>query len=159
MRTPSTLAFVAVTLAAAAVPAAAQRAAADSAAVARTVADFHAALSAGDSAAALRLLAPDLRVLESGNVESLSEYRSHHLAADIAFSRAVPSERQVHAVSVADSVAWIVATSRSTGTYRDRAIDSDGAELMVLSRHGAGWRIRAIHWSSRAHRPGPGEPR
>ena len=43
-------------------------------------------------------------------------------------------------------------TSRTTGTYRERAINSAGAELMVLSRTADGWNIRAIHWSSRSVR-------
>ena len=102
--------------------------------------------------AALRLLAPDLRVLESGHIEDLSEYRAHHLAADIAFAQAVPSERQIHAVTVVDSVAWLSAKSRTAGTYGGRAINSDGAELMVLTRTPGGWRIRAIHWSNRARK-------
>ena len=62
----------------------------DSAAVAAVVGGFHDALARGDSAAALALLAPDVRILESG-----------------------------------------------------------GVELMVLTRTAGGWRISAIHWSSR----------
>jgi hypothetical protein len=34
----------------------------------------------------------------------------------------------------------------------DRDIDSQGAELMVLTRRGGRWMIAAIHWSSRARR-------
>ena len=60
---------------------------------------FHAALAAGDSAAALALLAPDAVVLESGEVETRAEYAAHHLAADIEFSRAVPSQRVVTLVA------------------------------------------------------------
>src|SRR5687768_11914331 len=53
------------------------------------VSEFHAALSTGDSATALRLLDPDAMVLESGEVETRDEYRSHHLAADIEFAKSV----------------------------------------------------------------------
>ena len=67
----------------------------DSTAILATVTAFHAALAAGDSAAALALLAPDAVVLESGEVETRAEYAAHHLAADIEFSRAVPSQRVV----------------------------------------------------------------
>ena len=125
---------------------------ADSAEVASVVAAFHAALVAGDSAAALARLAPDVQVIESGGTETLAEYRAHHLPADMAFAQAVPSERTVLRVTVIDSVAWITATSRSVGTFRGRAVDSDGAELMVLSRRAGQWHIRAIHWSSRSRR-------
>jgi ketosteroid isomerase-like protein len=121
---------------------------ADSAAVAAAVNRFHAALAAGDSAAALALLAPDVEVLESGDRETRAEYRAHHLAADIEFARTVRSERGPVRVRVRGDVAWATTMSTTRGTFRGRAIDSAGAELMVLVRTGSGWRIAAIHWSS-----------
>jgi ketosteroid isomerase-like protein len=121
----------------------------DSAAVAGTVSAFHQALAAGDSAAALALLAPDVTILESGGRESLAEYRSHHLPGDIQFAQAVPSIRGQLSVTVAGDVAWAVGTSVTTGTIEGRTINSTGAELMVLTRSSGTWRIRAIHWSSR----------
>lgn len=129
---------------------------ADSAAVARTVARFHTALAAGDSAAALALLAPDVTIVESGGVETREEYRSHHLPGDIGFARAVKSERSAVRVVVGGDVAWSTSTSTTQGEYRGRAINTAGAELMVLTRAAAapdGWHISAIHWSSRARRP------
>jgi ketosteroid isomerase-like protein len=125
----------------------------DSAAVMTTVERFHAALAAGDSAAALGLLAPDVLVLESGVVQTREEYRSHHLAADIAFAAAVPSQRTMTRVMVKGDVAWVSSTSTTTGEYRGRAVNSQGAELVVLTRNAGGWRISAIHWSSRTIRP------
>ena len=121
----------------------------DSAAVARTVSAFHQALAAGDSTAALALLAPDVAILESGGRESLAEYRSHHLPGDIQFARAVPSTPGPLSVTVAGDVAWAVGTSVTSGTMEGRTINSAGAELMVLTRKDGIWRIRAIHWSSR----------
>ena len=47
-------------------------------------------------------------------------------------------------------VAWAWSTNRAQGRIGEREIDSLGAELMVLSRAGASWVIRAIHWSSRS---------
>lgn len=126
----------------------------DSAAVAQAVTDYHAALARGDSVAALVLLAPDAVILESGGLESREEYRAHHLPGDIRFARAVPSRRGSIRVTVAGDVAWTVTSSETTGTYRDRAINSAGVELMVLSRTPEGWRIRGIHWSSRSRPPG-----
>jgi cyclophilin family peptidyl-prolyl cis-trans isomerase/ketosteroid isomerase-like protein len=110
---------------------------------------FHAALAAGDSAGALALLAPDAIVLESGDLETRAEYAAHHLAADITFTKTVPSTRVTTQVYQEGDVAWVTSVTTSRGTYRDRPIASQGAELMVLSRTEAGWRIRAIHWSSR----------
>lgn len=125
----------------------------DSAAVAAAVDRFHAALAAGDSTAALALLENDAVVLESGGVETREEYRAHHLASDIAFSRAIPSSRGAIRVRVEGDVAWVSSTSVMQGRFNERAIDSAGAELMVLRRTESGWRISAIHWSSRTRRP------
>jgi ketosteroid isomerase-like protein len=127
---------------------------ADSAAVATALERFHRALETGDSSAALGLLAPDLMVLESGATETLAEYREHHLPADLAFAGAVRNARAPVRVTLAGDVAWAVATSRTDGEYRGRKIASDGAELAVLSRSPDGWRIRAIHWSSRPRHSG-----
>lgn len=130
------------------------QAAPDSAAAVAAVAAFHAALARGDSTTALALLAPDAVILESGDLETREEYRAHHLPADIAFVRAVPSTAESRDVVVSGDVAWVTSTSRSAGTFRDRAVNSLNAELMVLSRDSTGWRIRAIHWSSRTRRQG-----
>jgi ketosteroid isomerase-like protein len=125
----------------------------DSLAVAETVRRFHAALAAGDSATVLSLLAEDAVVLESGRVETREQYRSGHLRGDIAFAREVPSTRGPVAVTVSGDVAWASATSSTVGERPGRAINAVGAELMVLSRDGASWKIRAIHWSSATRRP------
>lgn len=124
-------------------------AATDSADIAATVRAFHDALVAGDSAAAMALLAPDVIIQESGSVESRSEYAGHHLPGDMRFAKALPGVRSAQRVVVAGDAAWSTSSSTTKGTYRDRQINSAGAELMILSRSGGAWRIRAIHWSSR----------
>jgi ketosteroid isomerase-like protein len=133
-----------------------EHAAGDSAAVVETVERFHAALAAGDSTGALALLGPDVVILESGGAETRDEYRSHHLAADIAFAQAVKSERGPMRAVVRGDAAWVTSTSTTTGEYRGRHVHSTGTELVVLSRTPEGWRISAIHWSSRARRT-PGD--
>jgi uncharacterized protein (TIGR02246 family) len=125
----------------------------DSAAVARVVEAYDRALAAGDSAAALALLAPDATVLESGDAETRADYREHHLPADMAFARAVRGTRSPIRVVVRGDAAWATSTSTTQGSFRGRPVNSSGAELMVLTREPGGWRIRAIHWSSRAMRP------
>ncbi|MBW3570946.1 MAG: DUF4198 domain-containing protein [Gemmatimonadetes bacterium] len=125
----------------------------DSAEIADVVDRFHAGLVAADTAAVLRLLAPEVVVQESGGVETLSEYRSHHLPGDMAFARAVERDRSPIRVQVKGDVGWATSTSTTLGEYRGRTINSQGAELMVLRRDPEGWRIVAIHWSSRARRP------
>ncbi len=124
----------------------------DSAAVVAVVDSFHTALSTGDSVAALRLLAPDAVILESGSMETRAEYRSHHLAGDIAFSKAVKDKRGAMTVRVEGATAWTIGTSITEGQYNGRAINSAGAESMVLTKSANAWRIRSIHWSSRTRR-------
>jgi ketosteroid isomerase-like protein len=116
------------------------------------VSEFHAALSTGDSATVLRLLDPDATVLESGEVETRDEYRAHHLAADIEFARTVPSKRTVLSVVVVGDAGWIASKSESVGRMGTRSINSVGAELIVLRKRDTGWKIAAIHWSSRTRR-------
>lgn len=120
---------------------------------AATTARFHQLLARGDSAGAARLLAPDAVIQESGDLETRAEYIAHHLGADIQFAKAVPSKRTVVQMRRESDVVWVVARSVSKGTFEGRPVDSQGAELMILTRSGRGWHIRAIHWSSHRNRP------
>ena len=120
----------------------------DSAAVAAVVDRFQQALAEGDSATALSLLASDIVILESGGMETRDDYRGHHLPADIEFARAVRSVAAPLRVVVRGDAAWVTSTSTTQGNFRSRAINSAGAQLVVLTRETDGWKIRAIHWSS-----------
>ena len=125
----------------------------DSSAVAAAVSEYHLALERGDSAKAVSLLASDAVVLESGGVESRAEYRSHHLSSDVDFARAVQSVRSALRVTLNGTTAWTYGTSTTQGNFNGRAINSVGAESMILSKDSKGWKIRQIHWSSRTRRP------
>lgn len=154
MRHPRTAGFILLALALTAVSDRAQAqstmASGDSAAVAAVVTQFHGALEQGDSAQALGLLSDDAIILESGGTETKAEYRAGHLRGDIAFARAVSREQGAVRVVVSGDAAWASSSSLMRGTYRDREIHSRSVELMVLRRTAEGWRIAAIHWSSRA---------
>jgi ketosteroid isomerase-like protein len=113
-----------------------------------TVDAFHAALSRGEGAAAMKALAPDAIILEGGGVETRAEYESHHLAADMAFAKALPSTRSNVRVQINGDTAWLTSASRTEGSFNEKPINSRGAELVVLTKSADGWRIRAIHWSS-----------
>ena len=128
--------------------------AADSAAVARVVAMYSEAIASGDSAAALGLLADDAVILESGGIETRAEYRSDHLPADIRFAKGVRSQRGPVHVRIRGDVAWATSTSTTQREVNGSVANSNGAELMVLVRTPSGWKISAIHWSSRQRRPG-----
>jgi len=124
----------------------------DASAAVAAVEAYHRALQTGDTTIVRELLAEDVLVAESGGLETREEYLSHHLAGDMAFASAVTREPGQRHVTVLGDVAWVTSTSRTTGTFRDRSVDARGAELMVLTRSEVGWRIRAIHWSSRQAR-------
>lgn len=116
---------------------------------AATVERFHAALAAGDRQAALSLLDADVVIFESGGAEmSRDEYASHHLDADMQFSRAV-SVQTVHREShEAGDTAWVLTRTHTTGRFRGREVNADGVETMVLRRDDGQWRIVHVHWSS-----------
>ena len=123
---------------------------ADEAAVRAVANAFGQALAGGDSTAALALLHPEVAIFEGGRWESLDEYRSGHLRADMAYLQAVKQGTVRDVVTVSGDLALLTRETRTTGTYRDRTVDSAGAETMVLLRTREGWKIRHVHWSSRA---------
>jgi ketosteroid isomerase-like protein len=118
-------------------------------AAANVVDRFHAALKRGDTGAAVTLLAADALIFESGSVErSKAEYASHHLAADAAFAGATMHSMTRRSGSAVGDVAWIASEGKTTGIYKDRAIDSVSTETMILRRTNRAWQIVHIHWSS-----------
>lgn len=120
----------------------------------QAVEGFHAALASGETQKALDYLAPDVLIVEEGGAErSRAEYASHHLAADIAFTRAVPSATLSSTGDAIGALAYVVTESRMTGTYNGKPVDRLSAESMVLRNGPAGWKIVHIHWSSRAAKP------
>jgi ketosteroid isomerase-like protein len=124
------------------------------AAVRAVVTGFHGALTAGEAAKAMSLVADDAVFLEAGTVETRSQYEKDHLPADIDFEKGVTIKRSPIRIVMAGDAAWATCTSEYQGTFQGRTVDSIGTELIVLSRSGGSWKIRAIHWSSRA-RPKP----
>lgn len=114
---------------------------------------FHAALGSGDADAVLALLSEDVLVLEEGGAErSRDEYAGHHLPADMTFAAATTAEVTRRAARVEGDVAWVLTEGRTTGAFNGRPVNRLTAETMILHRDGDAWRIRHIHWSSRAPR-------
>jgi ketosteroid isomerase-like protein len=115
---------------------------------------FGKALASGDREAALVLLAPDLLVYEFGGQEaSREEYAAGHLASDMEFLKGASVSTLDRRQSVHGEVAVVTTRTRTTGTYKDKPVDSLGTETMVLRRDGTHWRITHIHWSSRPAAP------
>jgi len=121
----------------------------DEAAIRDVVEGFHAALSAGDSTGALAYLHDDLIVYEAGHAETLEEYRSGHLASDIAFSRAIVFTTERDTVVPGLELSLYLREYSMKGSYRDHQIDARGVETIVLALTEEAWKIRHIHWSSR----------
>lgn len=112
---------------------------------------FHAALRRGDTKAALSYLAEKALIYESGGVErGRQEYAAHHLGADAAFAQAVPGTITRRNGEAAGNIAWIATEGRTTGTYKDKAVDRVTSETMVMQRQSKTWKIIHIHWSSAA---------
>ncbi|PZO01106.1 MAG: DUF4440 domain-containing protein [Alphaproteobacteria bacterium] len=124
----------------------------DAAAPAIAVVDaFHAALGWGESDAVLALLTEDVMVLEEGGAErSREEYAGHHLPADMAYAAAAEAEISRRVAWVEGDIAWVLTEGRAGGTFNGRPVDRLTAETMILHRQAGEWRIRHIHWSSRA---------
>lgn len=137
----------------AAIPAgAAAQAKLDSAGAVAAVEQFHAALAAGDSARAVGVLTDDVLVIEAGAIQTRAEYLGGHLGADMKASRDSKSERAVVQIRVVGDMAYVVSKTVTPPTGAAGNTGSELAELMVVSRTGSSWKIRAVHWSSRRRR-------
>jgi ketosteroid isomerase-like protein len=116
------------------------------------VAAFGKALATGDTSGALALLHPDVVIFEGGGWETLEDYRKGHLRADINAMQSLKQETLRDVIKVSGDLALSTREYSTTGQRGERAIDNVGAESMVLLRTSTGWKIRHIHWSSRARR-------
>jgi ketosteroid isomerase-like protein len=115
---------------------------------------FHKALTDGDTEQAMALLADDVLIYESGYAETgKAEYASHHLEADMAFLKGVKQSVSARSAQASGDVAWVTSQGETTGTYKDKAIDSASTETMVLRRIDGQWKIVHIHWSSADNKP------
>lgn len=115
---------------------------------------FHKALADDNSGQALALLADDVLIYESGGAEtSKAEYASHHLDADMAFLKGVKQSVSARSAQASGDVAWVTSQGETTGTYKDKTIDSASTETMILRRSDGQWKIVHIHWSSADNKP------
>lgn len=115
-----------------------------------TVERFQMALADRDSATVDELLLSDAVILEGGGLETKTEYFGHHFGADAAFLSDLDREIESRQVRKDNGTVWVSTKSRLHGTYSNDSVDLSSAELMVLRETPDGWRIAAIHWSSRS---------
>jgi len=125
---------------------------ADSVTAVAAVERFHGALAASDSALAVSLLADDALVIESGAIQSRAEYLSHHLGADMKASQGSKGVRSVTNVTVVGAMAYVVSKTETPASGAEGSTASELVELMIVSKSTNGWKIRAVHWSSRRRR-------
>src|SRR5262245_40555508 len=114
--------------------------------IAKVVNAFYGAISAGDNAAAMKLIAPDAVFVESGKIETRAEYEMNHLPADIEFEKQVKAVRGPLKVTFhgADT-AWVISRAEYDEGNPEKYINT---QLMVLTRDSDDWRIRTISWST-----------
>ena len=124
----------------------------DSTAAVAAVEQFHAALAAADSARAVGLLSDDVLILESGAVQTRAEYLGGHLGADMKASQGPKGERTVLKVTIVGDAAYVISKTVTPPTGAQGSTGSESAELMIVSKTPTGWKIRAVHWSSRRRR-------
>ena len=110
---------------------------------------FYGAMKTGDTAAAMRPIAPDAVFVESGKLETRAEYEANHLPLDIGFEKQVTGKRGPWQVKFQGDTAWAIATTEYEGTFDGGPVNFVSAQLAVLTRSEGAWRIRSIHWSSR----------
>lgn len=115
-----------------------------------TLAEFHAALSAGKPEQASALLAPGIQIYESGYVErSRDEYTGHHLKGDIDFAAATKNAILKHSERVEGNLAVVMHETETTGKYKGKNVHQFGTETAILEKQADKWVIVHIHWSSR----------
>jgi ketosteroid isomerase-like protein len=110
---------------------------------------FYSAMKGGDAAKAMTLIAPDAVFVESGQLETRSEYEKNHLPADIGFEKQVTGKRGQWQVKNEGDTAWAIVTTDYDGTFDGSPVNFVSAQLAVLTRADNRWLIRSIHWSSR----------
>ena len=120
----------------------------------RTVAEtFNRALAMGDAGTVRTLLLPNVLIYESGGAEtSMAEYAGHHMPADMAFMANMRREHLSQESGGDNTNAWVATRSRLSGRFKDKDLDLDSTETLVMSRTEAGWRIVHVHWSSAPHK-------
>ena len=110
---------------------------------------FYGAMKTGDKSAAMRVIAPDAVFVESGTLETRSQYEADHLPADIEFERQVSGKRSPWRVVFHGDAAWVIGTTEYEGTFDNKPVNFVSAQLAVLTSESGNWLIRSIHWSSR----------
>lgn len=112
---------------------------------------FQEALQVGNRELALRVLSPDVKILEGGETQSSrDEYAAHHLQSDMDFLKASRVIPQTRTSRINGNTATVSSTKRIIGNSGGKPLDLISSETATLEKTAEGWRIVRIVWSSAA---------
>jgi uncharacterized membrane protein/ketosteroid isomerase-like protein len=95
------------------------------------------------------LLHENVMVLESGHAQkSRQEYEDSHMLSDMAYLKAMDLETTNRSVSIDGDLAWVTSTTRMKGEFKDRQIDTETKELLIMRNQEGVWRITHIYWEN-----------
>lgn len=110
------------------------------------LADFHAALVAGDKANASEVLADDVTIYESGYVErSRAEYAEHHMPGDMAFAKASKRSVLQQSQRIEGNLAVIWEETETKTRIGGKDVVILGTETALLQKNGDNWKIVHVH--------------
>jgi len=110
---------------------------------------FGSALRAQDTQTLKSLFLPDAIIAEGGGVErSFAEYAGHHMKSDMAYTASITTQVIKRDVVKSETMATVITQSEMVGDYKGQSVHNAMIETMTLQRHGEGWKIAHIHWSS-----------
>ena len=116
---------------------------------AKTVIAFHSALNSGDEQKTRILLDDAVIIFEGGGIErSAEQYANHHMKSDIAFLSNMQVTLLEHQVQGDSDMAVSMARSKIQGKYKDKDMDIETMETIVLEKQAGTWKIVHIHWSN-----------
>jgi ketosteroid isomerase-like protein len=121
----------------------------DEAAVAAAAKTFQTAMDTGDAPTVMRYIADDALMMEGGTIENRMQYETNHLPADLEFAKGMTATRMPVQQTVLGDVAWVRTSTEFRGTFEGQPLALLGLETMVMTREPDGWKIKALHWSSR----------
>jgi uncharacterized protein (TIGR02246 family) len=113
---------------------------------------YHKAFEQRDVEGLRRLFAEDLLVFESGGVDRGREaYLTHHLGPELKELSAWTTSGMDMKIEAQESLAVATCAFIYEATLASgKASKGKATETLVLAKEGGQWRIRHIHWSSRA---------
>lgn len=111
---------------------------------------FHEAIAFGDATAVERLLAADVKILESGHAQtSRDEYMDGHMKSDMAFIPYMTRELLDRETHRDGSLAWVVSFSRMHGSYNGKNYDFTTREMLLMQQTGDSWQITLVDWAKK----------